>query len=65
MKTSIKIERPLIGMDEACKYLKVPKNTLYKLTAERKIPVTKYNGSNRFSPDLLDEWIKKNTEMSI
>ncbi len=65
MKKSIKIERPLIGMDQACTFLGIPKNSLYKLTASGKIPVSKYYGRNKFSLDILDEWIKDNTVMPI
>ena len=52
-------------MDEAVVYLKIPKNTLYKLVSQGRIPVSKITGSNRFDQDLLDAWIKKNTIMPI
>jgi len=55
----------LLTMDEAVVYLKVPKDTLYKMVSQGRIPVVKITNSNRFDQALLDAWIKKNTIMPI
>jgi len=55
----------LLTMDEAVVYLKIPKDTLYKMVSQAKVPVVKINRLNRFDQGLLDEWIKKNTKMPI
>jgi excisionase family DNA binding protein len=60
-----KITSRFLTMDEAVVYLKIPKNTLYKLVSQDRIPVSKITGSNRFDQALLDAWIKKNTRMPI
>jgi excisionase family DNA binding protein len=52
-------------MDEAVVYLKIPKDTLYKMVSQRRIPVAKLNRHNRFDQALLDAWIKKKTIMPI
>ncbi len=52
-------------MDEAVVYLKIPKDTLYKMVSQGRIPVVKITNSNRFDQALLDAWIKKNTKMPI
>ena len=65
MKPAIQPKRPLLTMDQAVEYLNMPKDTLYKLASRREIPVTKITRSNRFPPELLDEWIKEKTIMPI
>ncbi len=55
----------LLTMDEAVVYLKIPKDTLYKMVSQAKVPVVKINRLNRFDQALLDAWIKKKTIMPI
>ena len=52
-------------MDEAVVYLKIPKDTLYKMVSQGRIPVVKITSSNRFDQVLLDEWIKEKTKMPM
>jgi excisionase family DNA binding protein len=59
MKERRKIPPPLLTMDEAVAYLKIPKDTLYKMVSQGRIPVVKITSSNRFNQALLDEWIKE------
>lgn len=65
MKERRKIPPPLLTMDEAVVYLNIPKDTLYKMVSQGRIPVVKITSSNRFDQVLLDEWIKKNTRIPI
>ena len=65
MKERRKISPPLLTMDEAVVYLKIPKDTLYKMVSQGRIPVVKITSSNRFDPVMLEAWIKKNTRMPI
>ena len=65
MKERRNITSPVLTMDEASRYLKIPKETLYKLVSQRRIPVSKYMRHNRFRQADLDAWVKKNTLMPI
>ena len=67
---SILIEksRPFFDIDEASKYLKIPKNTLYGYTSKRIIPFYKLQGRRLyFTIDDLDRFVlnSKNRVSSI
>ena len=46
----------LFTPDELCKYLKIPKGTLYKLTMDKRIPHMKIGRKLRFRESKIDAW---------
>ena len=57
--------RKLLSIEEAAHYVGLPKNTLYKMVSQRRIPFTKLGGRLMFRIGLLDEWIEQNTVLPI
>ncbi|WP_428657672.1 helix-turn-helix domain-containing protein [Runella sp.] len=55
-RPSASTSKPL-SIDEAAKYLGIPKNTLYQLTSTREIPHQKLGKGLVFLAQQLDEWI--------
>ena len=45
-------------VDEAASYLRVSKETLYKMAQKQQIPASKLGSQWRFSSDIIDEWLK-------
>jgi len=64
-KTNVIEKSDLIEIKEASSMLKISKSTIYKLTAQNKIPFQKRKGSNRlsFSRNSLSAWMQ-NPQMS-
>ena len=48
----------LLTVQEICNLLKVPKNYVYSLTHQRKIPFIKMQGCLRFWRSDIDEWLR-------
>ena len=55
----------LMTIKQAAEYLNISHHTLYKLLERKVIPAAKVGGSWRFSPELLDEWLRKRMEESM
>ncbi|HYV33676.1 MAG TPA: helix-turn-helix domain-containing protein, partial [Candidatus Limnocylindria bacterium] len=51
--------KEVMNLREACVYLQVSQDTLYKYLAERKIPAFKLRNRWRFKKDLLDQWMEE------
>ncbi|MBS9766553.1 MAG: helix-turn-helix domain-containing protein [Flavobacteriaceae bacterium] len=50
---------------DACKYLKISKSSLYKMTSKKKIPFSKPNGGKMyFRKEDLDNWMLSNKSNS-
>ncbi|MGH9857368.1 MAG: helix-turn-helix domain-containing protein [Acidobacteriota bacterium] len=54
----------LLTAEQVAHYLRVDKFTVYRLVAQKKIPAFKVGNQWRFKQDLLDEWLKKNSNLS-
>jgi len=52
-------ESDILNIEEAGKYLKLSKPTLYKYTQEGRIPATRMGKAWKFHKQLLDEWLIK------
>ena len=50
-------EVPVLTVDEAAEYLRIPKSSLYKLAKEGKIPCKKVGRHWRFHRDAIDMWL--------
>jgi excisionase family DNA binding protein len=53
-------ESEILTLDEVAAYLKAGKRTVYRLTAEGKLPAFKLGGMWRFRRSDLNEWIAAN-----
>lgn len=49
----------ILEVDEACKYLKMSKVTLYRHSRNGVIPAFKVGGSWKFNKNSLDDWIQQ------
>jgi len=50
-------EVPVLMVDEAAEYLRIPKSSLYKLAKEGKIPCQKVGRHWRFHRETIDRWL--------
>ena len=50
-------EVPVLTVDEAAEYLRIPKSSLYKLAQEGKIPCKKVGRHWRFHRSNIDIWL--------
>lgn len=47
-------------LEEIAKYLKVSKDSIYRLAQKREVPASKIGNLWRFRKDEIDEWMKNN-----
>lgn len=52
------MEKELLSFKEACDYLKMSADSLYKLTANKKVPHYKPGKRILFDKDRLDAWLE-------
>ena len=57
-------EAPVLTIDEAAKYLRIPKSSLYKLAQEGKVPCQKVGRHWRFHRDAIDSWLSNSREIN-
>ncbi len=55
--------REILTIDEATKYLRIHKATLYKLVKQRRVPAVKVGKKWRLVKSKLDEWLEKQSEV--
>ena len=53
-------EVPVLTVDEAAEYLRIPKSSLYKLAQEGKVPCQKVGRHWRFHKSALEKWLGNN-----
>jgi excisionase family DNA binding protein len=49
----------ILTSEEVCKYLKIPRSSLYKLAGDKEIPAFKVGRHWRFKKEKLDAWLEK------
>lgn len=54
-------EQPFLTPEQVCERLAITPRALRHLTASRQIPVTKVGRANRFHPDEIEAWLRRNT----
>lgn len=54
----------LLTAEQVARYLRVDKFTVYRLVAQKKIPAFKVGNQWRFKRELLDDWLKKNSNLA-
>jgi excisionase family DNA binding protein len=50
-----------LTLSEVARYLRVSKETIYKLAQASKIPASKLGNQWRFKQDLVDQWLQTQT----
>ena len=55
----------VLNIDEACEYLKLARSTIYRLSREGVIPHTRIGRSLRFKKEVLDDWMRKGSEVRV
>ncbi|MFC1589956.1 helix-turn-helix domain-containing protein [Candidatus Omnitrophota bacterium] len=51
-------------INEVCKYLRIPKSTIYKLSMSKRIPCFKVGRQLRFKKASIDRWISKQEKVA-
>jgi excisionase family DNA binding protein len=54
----------LLTAEQVARYLRIDKFTVYRLVTQKKIPAFKVGNQWRFKKELLDEWLKKNSNLA-
>jgi excisionase family DNA binding protein len=49
----------LMTIDEAAKYLRIHKSTIYRLAKGGRIPASKVGNKWRFRKDVIDQWLSE------
>jgi excisionase family DNA binding protein len=57
------MQENLLTAEQVARYLRVDKFTVYRLVTKKKIPAFKVGNQWRFKRELLDEWLKKNSNL--
>ncbi|HEV8719997.1 MAG TPA: helix-turn-helix domain-containing protein [Candidatus Binatia bacterium] len=58
------MQENLLTAEQVARYLRVDKFTVYRLITQKKIPAFKVGNQWRFKRKLLDEWLKKNSNLT-
>jgi excisionase family DNA binding protein len=57
------MQENLLTTEQLAQYLKVDKFTIYRLVTEKKIPAFKVGSQWRYKKELVDDWLRKNSNM--
>lgn len=49
----------ILTAEDICKYLKIPRSSLYKLAREKNIPAFRVGRHWRFKKSKIDAWLEK------
>ena len=49
----------ILTAKEVCKYLKIPRSSLYKLSRDKEIPAFKVGRHWRFKKEKFEKWLEK------
>ena len=52
----------ILTAEEVCKYLRIPRSSLYKLAKEKKIPAFRVGRHWRFKKAKIEEWVERQQE---
>jgi excisionase family DNA binding protein len=59
------MQENLLTTEQVAEYLRIDKFTLYRLVTQKKIPAFKVGSQWRFERKLLEDWLKKNSNISF
>jgi len=57
--------KTIMNVREVAEYLRISEAKVYRLANQGGIPVMRIGKAWRFRKDLLDQWIRQNTEASV
>ncbi len=57
--------RTIVNVREVAEYLRISEAKVYRLANQGEIPVMRIGKAWRFRKDLLDQWIRQNTEANV
>jgi len=60
-----KLEVVVMTVHEVAKYLRLSEAKVYQMTKKGHVPAIRLGKTWRFRKDLLDEWIRRETEKSL
>jgi len=55
----IEMTEEILTAEEVCKYLRLPRSSLYQLARDRKIPAFRAGRHWRFKREKIKEWVEK------
>lgn len=58
------MQENLLTTEQVAQYLKVDKFTIYRLVTQKKIPAFKVGSQWRYKKRLVDDWLRKNSNLS-
>jgi excisionase family DNA binding protein len=58
------MQENLLTTEQVAQYLRVDKFTVYRLVTQKKIPAFKVGNQWRFKRRLLEDWLKKNSNLN-
>ena len=58
------MQENLLTAEQVAHYLKVDKFTVYRLVSQKKIPAFKVGSQWRFKRRLIEDWLRKNSNLS-
>jgi len=53
----------ILTAEEVCKYLRIPRSSLYKLAKDKEVPAFKVGRHWRFKKAKLDAWLERQESM--
>jgi len=57
------MQEALMTIEQVAEYLRVDKFTVYRLVTQKKIPAFKVGSQWRFKQNLIEDWLKKNSNI--
>jgi excisionase family DNA binding protein len=57
------MQENLLTTEQLAEYLKVDKFTIYRLVTQKKIPAFKVGNQWRYKKALVDDWLRKNSNL--
>jgi excisionase family DNA binding protein len=62
--SEVSMQENLLTTVQVAQYLKVDKFTIYRLVTQKKIPAFKVGSQWRYKKRLVDNWLRKNSNLS-
>jgi excisionase family DNA binding protein len=59
------MQENLLTTEQVAQYLKIDKFTVYRLVTQKKIPAFKVGNQWRFKRRLLEDWLKRNSNINL
>ena len=57
------MQETLMTIEQVAEYLRVDKFTVYRLVTQKKMPAFKVGSQWRFKKNLLEDWLRKNSNV--